>query len=98
MKFLIYTEDKADSLQIRTDNRNAHLGWLKTPDNKVSLLTAGPWLDDDGVMRGSMLIVDAETKDEVEKWLLRDPYRAAGLTGKIIIKPFIWAIGAPPEA
>lgn len=95
MKFIVYTEDKANSLSIRQANRDAHLAWLKSDNPDVDLLTAGPWLDDDGVMRGSMLIVDAENKAVVETWLSADPYRDAGLTASTMVKAFVWAIGAP---
>ena len=95
MQFFIYTEDKPDSLDIRQANRDAHIAWLKTQSDLVKLMTAGPWLDDEDVMRGSMLIVEAENKDAVENWLSLDPYRAAGLTASTLIKAYIWAIGAP---
>ena len=95
MKFIIYTQDKPDSLNIRQANRDDHITWLKTVDANVKLLTAGPWLDDEGVMRGSLLIVEAVQKIDVETWLAKDPYRGAGLTGSTQIKGYIWAIGAP---
>ncbi len=95
MKFMIYTEDKPDSLHIRKASRDAHLAWLKSDDAPVKLLTAGPWLDDEQTMRGSLLIVEADAKADVENWLASDPYKAAGLTGSVTVKPFIWAIGAP---
>ncbi len=95
MKFIIYTEDKPDSLHIRQANRDAHLAWLKSENPDVTLLTAGPWLDNDEVMRGSMLIVEADGKDKVESWLEDDPYKKAGLPGKVMVKAFIWAIGSP---
>lgn len=94
MRFMIYTEDKPDSLHIRQANRDDHIAWLKA-ESDVTLLTAGPWLDDEGTMRGSLLIVDAKDKATVEAWLLTDPYRKAGLTGSVTLKGFLWAIGAP---
>lgn len=95
MKFIVYTEDKPDSLSIRKANRDAHLAWLKTDNPDVKLLTAGPWLDDDNVMRGSMLIVEAANKETVNNWLAQDPYRDAGLTASVMVKAYIWAIGGP---
>ncbi len=95
MKFIIYTQDKPDSLHIRQANRDAHLAWLRSENSDVTLLTAGPWLDDEEVMRGSMLIVEADSTDKVEGWLENDPYKKAGLPGKVMVKAFIWAIGAP---
>ena len=97
MKFLVYTEDKADNLPIRQANRAAHIAWLKAP-NAVTLDIAGPWLDDAGIMRGSLLIVDAANKDAVMEWLAQDPYRAAGLTASTTVKAYNWAIGAPAKA
>lgn len=97
MQFFIYTEDKPDSLHIRTANRDAHIAWLKTKNNDVKLLTAGPWLDDQDVMRGSMLIVEADSQDKVEHWLSSDPYRHAGLTKSVLIKKYVWAIGGPAD-
>ncbi len=94
MQFIIYSEDKADSLAIRKANRDAHLNWLKT-DTACDLLAAGPWLDDDGEMRGSLLIVEAADKASVISWTERDPYKKAGLPGAVTIRAFKWVIGAP---
>jgi len=92
--FLVYTEDKADSLSIRQTNRTAHLEWLRSDPN-IELISAGPWLDDDEVMRGSLLIVKAADLKTVENWLNQDPYKLAGLTGFKRIRKYNWAIGAP---
>lgn len=94
MKFMVYSQDKPDSLAIRKANREAHLAWLRAPSN-VTLDIAGPWLDDEGTMRGSLLIVDAESKQAVLDWLTLDPYRAAGLTASVNVNGYNWAIGAP---
>lgn len=96
MEFFIYAEDKPDSLHIRQGAREDHLAWLKAPSD-VKLLAAGPWLDDEGVMRGSLLIVDAENKKTVTDWLARDPYKAAGLTAAVTVKAYKWVIGRPVD-
>lgn len=92
MEFIIYSEDKADSLHIRQSVRDDHLAWLKTPSD-VKLLVAGPWLDDEDVMRGSLLIVEADNKEAVLNWLATDPYKAVGLTASVIVKAYKWVIG-----
>ena len=56
MNIIVYATDKPDSLHIRKANRDAHLAWL-TSDETVSVKVAGPWLDADGEMRGSLLIL-----------------------------------------
>lgn len=94
MEFIVYAEDKADSLHIRQAAREDHLGWLKAPSD-VKLLIAGPWLDDEGVMRGSLLIVEADSKQTVLDWLANDPYKAAGLTASVMVKAYKWVIGKP---
>ncbi len=92
--FLIHTSDKTDSLSIRQANRDAHLAWLKS-DKDVKLHIAGPWLDEEGVMRGSLLIVEADSKGTVENWLAKDPYRVAGLTAQTTLQTYHWVVGAP---
>ncbi len=94
MQFFIYTEDRDDGAPIRTANRDAHLAWLKT-DEAAKVLAAGPWLDDQGKMRGSLLIVEAPDKDTLIAWTQRDPYAKARLSKAVTIKPFKWVIGAP---
>ncbi len=92
--FIIYTEDKTDSLNIRLDNREAHLNWVRN-DPQVKLISAGPWLDEAGDMRGSLLIVDGPDLKTVEAWLEQDPYNKAGLTGFKRVRQFNWLLGAP---
>jgi len=92
MEFIVYGEDKPDSLHIRQAVRDDHLAWLKAPSD-VKLLIAGPWLDDEGVMRGSLLIVEADDKQTVLDWLANDPYKAAGLTASVMVKAYKWVIG-----
>ena len=94
MEFIVYAEDKPDSLHIRQAARDDHLAWLKTPSD-VKLLIAGPWLDDEGVMRGSLLIVEAADKETVLEWLSNDPYKAAGLTASVMVKAYKWVTGKP---
>jgi len=94
MEFIIYSEDKENSLHIRQTAREDHLAWLKAPSD-IKLLIAGPWLDDAGVMRGSLLIVEAQNKETVLNWLSHDPYKAAGLTASVMVKAYKWVIGRP---
>jgi len=96
MQFIIYGEDKDDGLPIRKANRDDHLAWLKSATD-VKLLAAGPWLDDEGIMRGSLLIVEATDKATVLNWMKSDPYAKAGLSKAVRIKHYKWVIGAPDQ-
>ena len=94
MKFMIYSQDKDDALEVRKANRDAHLAFLKG-EGPVEVLSAGPWLDENETMKGSLIIVEADTIETVRAWLKTDPYAAAGLPKAVTVHPFIWAIGAP---
>ena len=92
--FLIYTEDKADSLQVRMDAWEAHLNWIQN-DQKVQLISATFWLDDASDMRGSLLIVSADTMERLETWLNEDSHNKAGLTEFKRTREHNWLLGAP---
>lgn len=96
MFYVVRAIDKPDSLSLRMDNRDAHLEFLKSGALKVE--TAGPLVDPEGAMRGSLLIVRADTEMEVRSWLKDDPYTKAGLFETVEIDLFRWAIGAPDAA
>ncbi len=95
MKFIIYTQDHDDALDIRKANREAHLKFLASK-SLVKVMSAGPYMDEQAeTMIGSLLIVEADTIDVVREWLKNDPYVIAGLSKSVIVHPFIWAIGSP---
>jgi uncharacterized protein YciI len=72
----LIAHDKADALSIRSDNRPAHLEYLKASD---SVAQAGPLLDADGGMIGSLIILDVADMATAEVWTENDPYAKAGL-------------------
>ncbi|WP_305972572.1 MULTISPECIES: YciI family protein [unclassified Mameliella] len=76
MLIALIAHDKPDALQIRKDTRDAHLDYLKST-GVVS--QAGPLLDDEGVMIGSLVILDVADKAAAEEWAANDPYAKAGL-------------------
>jgi uncharacterized protein YciI len=87
MKYVLICEDRKDSLEVRLGNRDKHLAYLGELGDRVSL--AGPMLSDDGEsMVGSMLIIEAESADEIEAIAAGDPYALAGLFEKVTIRPF----------
>jgi hypothetical protein len=87
MLFVIYCRDKDDSQPVRLDNREAHLAYLDASD--LEMLVAGPLLTPEGdSMIGSMLVVNAEDRAQVEAFAASDPYRLAGLFDSVEIHPF----------
>ncbi|MFB9224216.1 YciI family protein [Paracoccus cavernae] len=73
--FAIICRDEAGKLQTRLDTREKHLAHLKSAE---ILRMAGPLIEE-GEMRGSLLIVEAEDIATAEAWAATDPYKAAGL-------------------
>lgn len=68
--------DKPDSLAIRQANRPAHVDYLKSTDH---VFQAGPLLNDDQEMIGSLVILDVADKTAAQEWADNDPYAQAGL-------------------
>ena len=92
--FIINTVDVVDGPAIRKRVRDDHLAWLKEPSD-VTVMSAGPWLDDTNVMRGSVLIVKAPSRAALDAWLAQDPYAKAGLMKSVQVRPFKLVIGRP---
>ena len=95
--FIIDTVDVEDGPVIRARVRNDHLTWLKNPSD-ITVMSAGPWLDDTDVMRGSVLIVKAPSRAALDAWLADDPYAKAGLMQSVTVRPFKLVIGRPENA
>lgn len=91
MHFSFIGYDKPNSLDLRMENRPAHVEWLKS--NPIPV--AGPMLDDDGNPNGSVVIIEAEDLAAAQALVETDPYAIAGLFEKTDLKPWKWVIGAP---
>lgn len=76
MLIALIARDKAGHLQTRKDNRDAHLAYIKETG---CVAQAGPLLDDDGAMCGSLIILDVESMADAEMWKAGDPYGSADL-------------------
>lgn len=86
MLYVIHCFDKKDSLQVRMDNRPAHLEYINGFTDK--LFAAGPTLDSDENMNGSVVILDLESQEEAEAFAANDPYAKAGLFELVSIQPW----------
>lgn len=76
MLVALIAKDKTGALQTRLDNRAAHLDYVKRTG---IVFKGGPFLDADGQMCGSLLILDVEDMAQAEEWAAEDPYAKAGL-------------------
>ncbi len=90
MRFALITRDKPGALQTRLDNREAHLAYIKET-GVVEM--AGPFLDPEGAMCGSLLILTVKTLAEAQNWAANDPYAKAGLFEKTRIEEWKKVVG-----
>ena len=76
MLFAVVAQDRPGALEIRKANRANHLEYIKSSG---VVRQAGPFLDKDGEMCGSLLILDVDTLEAAENWAIKDPYALADL-------------------
>lgn len=72
-------KDKPGSLEIRQARREKHVSMLNDLQNRGLIHFAGPLLDDQGEMNGSLIIFDTEDVEKVNSIMDQDPYVKAGL-------------------
>jgi uncharacterized protein YciI len=90
MRVALICTDKPNSLDIRTANRPAHLEHLNG-SGVVEL--AGPFLDANGAMTGSLIVLSVETMAEAKAWAAADPYANAGLFSSVDLREWKKVIG-----
>ena len=94
MHYVAICLDKPGTQELRLSNRIAHLDYLRA--NSHAIKSCGPFLtDDQNAMIGSMLIIEAEDRAQVDKLLQQDPYRKAGLFDSVEIRGWRWVVGCP---
>ncbi len=90
MLIAIICLDKPGAQEIRKANRDAHLAHIRGAGNAI--VQAGPFLDADGEMCGSLLIYQGDLAG-AEAWAAADPYAVAGLFQSVEIRPWKKVIG-----
>lgn len=93
MLYALLCTDKPDSLQIRLDTRPDHLAFLDSLGDALKF--AGPFLGDDGKPCGSMVMVEAESREAALAIAERDPYAKAGLFSDVEARAWAWAVKNP---
>ena len=82
MRYALICTDKPDHLETRKANRDAHVAYLKSTGAEM----AGPFLDANGEMCGSLVVINADTRADAEAWAANDPYAGAGLFADVRIE------------
>ncbi len=90
MLFAVICDDKPGALDVRKENRAAHLEYIRSTG---VVAQAGPFLDTAGAMAGSLLILDLPDREAAEAWAADDPYARAGLFARVEIRAWSRVIG-----
>lgn len=97
MFFVMFATDKPGHAQVRASVREPHRLYLRDPGtHKVRVHLGGPTLDEESEqMNGTMLVIEADSIDEVRAFVADDPYSQAGLFSAVEIRPWNWGLGQP---
>lgn len=89
MHYLIIAYDGSDekALERRLAARERHLGSITKLKEEGKALYGAALIDDNGIMKGSMLIMNFESQDELEHYLATEPYIAGKVWQTVDVKP-----------
>ena len=85
MQFVIRAYDGAGKLDKRMEVRPRHLEGMKKLNEHI--ICAGGLLDDEGKMKGSALIMEFESRKELDDYLANEPYVLEKVWEKIEVEP-----------
>jgi len=88
--FAIYAADKPDTLALRLERYAEHRTYNEEQEDAgVRTVMSGPLQTDDGeIMNGSLLIVEAQDRATVERYIAHDPFKRHGIWGEVKISRF----------
>ena len=90
MLIALTARDKPGHLETRKANRDAHLAYIR---DTGAVAMAGPLLDGDGAMCGSLIILEVADMSAAEAWAAGDPYAKAGLFVSVTLDHWNKVIG-----
>jgi len=83
-----YDYTDTDALKRRMDVRPHHLDSLKQLKESGNYLIGGALLNEEGKMKGSVMILQFETEEELEAWRKNEPYLTQKIWESVDVKPF----------
>lgn len=89
--FVLTCLDKPNHLAGRMAAREAHLAYVAGRRETVKL--GGPFLDAEGQMAGSLIILEVEDLAAAKAWSAADPYVVQGVFASVDIRPFRVTLG-----
>ena len=84
MQFLVKAYDGAGKLDKRLEVRARHREGMKARGDKD--IAAGGLLDEEGKMKGSALVMEFASREELDDYLAHEPYITAGVWEKVTVE------------
>jgi uncharacterized protein len=95
MLFAVICNDKPGHLQLRVDNRPAHVAFLDGLNAEKKLAFAGPFLDGDGKPCGSLVVIEAPDLASARALAAQDPFAKIGLFATVEVRAWNWVFNKP---
>ena len=84
--FAVIGLDLPDALGKRNAGLADHRAYLKAHDERMLLV--GPLRDDSGNSCGSVYVFEADSSNQIQEWLSREPFVKAGVYDSLLIRRF----------
>lgn len=85
MQYIITAYDGVNMLEKRMEIRPRHLQNISQVKGKV--LCAGGLLDEEGKMKGSVLVMEFDSRELLDEYLKSEPYIAEKIWDKVTVEP-----------
>ena len=98
MLYAFISQDVENSLEKRLSVREQHIARLNDLKDQGRLIIAGPHpaIDStdpgDAGFTGSLIVAEFDSLESAQAWADEDPYIAAGVYEKVIVKPFKYVL------
>jgi uncharacterized protein YciI len=98
MIYVFHLIDKPNQAALRQQIRPEHKAYLAQMADRIAF--AGPLMDAQDNMIGSLLAIDFASREAAQQWLSQEPFTQAGVYGDVRIDGFenLWPqrVGFPP--
>ncbi|MGZ8516052.1 MAG: YciI family protein [Chitinophagaceae bacterium] len=89
-QYIMHAWDGTDeqALERRMKSRPAHLENARKLKGNGNFIMGGAMLSDEGKMIGSTMVMQFETKEQLQNWLDSEPYITGKVWEKMDLRPF----------
>jgi uncharacterized protein YciI len=99
LHFIVLGTDAPGMQALRIELRPRHRAWLREhPGHALTVVHGGPTLDEEGAMNGTLLVVEAPGKADVERFVAEDPYVRGGVFARVEIRAWNWTLRSPASS